>query len=355
MNDSLLTHRERVRLALEHQATDRIPISMICSGINKPAYDALQKYLRETRNLSVERYLQPLLDVKEIQPKYVGPKLAEGEDIWGVRREPVSYGQAAYDEIKHYPLGEAGDINELANHRWPTTEWFDYTAIPEQVRQANSQEEYCLMVFGGNIFETAWYMRGFEQALMDMALSPDLLAYIMEGVTKFYIEHSRRMLEAADGEINLVFTADDIGGQAGLLMSLDMWAKNIKPYHEKLNSLIHGFGAKVIYHSDGSVMAAVDGLIDMGIDILQALQFDAKDMDPAVLKETYGERLCFEGGISVQKTLPFGTTDEVRQETLDRIAVLGEDGGYILGPSHVIQAGTPPENVVAMFDTAYSA
>ena len=99
-------------------------------------------------------------------------------------------------------------------------------------------------------------------------------------------------------------------------------------------------------------MKAVDGLIDMGIDVLQALQFSAKGMDPRVLKNQFGDRLCFEGGVSVQTTLPFGTTEDVSRETEELITILGKNGGYILGPSHYIQAGTPPENILAMFETA---
>ncbi|MFH0795516.1 MAG: uroporphyrinogen decarboxylase family protein [Candidatus Omnitrophota bacterium] len=99
-------------------------------------------------------------------------------------------------------------------------------------------------------------------------------------------------------------------------------------------------------------METVSSLIEMGIDILQALQFDTRGMDPVVLKEQYGNRLSFEGGISVQKTLPFGTAEDVKKEVLERIQVLGRNGGYILGPSHAIQTGTPPENIVMMFDTA---
>jgi uroporphyrinogen decarboxylase len=99
-------------------------------------------------------------------------------------------------------------------------------------------------------------------------------------------------------------------------------------------------------------MDAVEGLIDMGIDVLQALQFSAEGMDPVELKRKYGERLCFEGGISVQTTLPFGKPKDVRKEVEKMITVLGKNGGYILGPSHTIQAGTPPENIVTLFDTA---
>jgi uroporphyrinogen decarboxylase len=119
-----------------------------------------------------------------------------------------------------------------------------------------------------------------------------------------------------------------------------------------VNKVIHEFGAKVMYHTDGSVAEAVLGLIDMGIDCLQALQFSADNMDPVFLKESYGDRLCFEGGISVQTTLPFGTVEEVVNEVQEHIRVLAKNGGYIVGPSHAIQAGTPPENIVAMFDTA---
>ena len=135
-------------------------------------------------------------------------------------------------------------------------------------------------------------------------------------------------------------------------MSLAMWEKHIKPHHARINDMIHEHGARVIYHTDGAVMEAVPGLIDMGIDVLQALQFDAEGMDARLLKETYGDRLCFQGGVSVQQTLPFGSPESVRAEVEERIAVLGRNGGYILGPSHAIQAGTPVENVFAMFETA---
>ena len=109
---------------------------------------------------------------------------------------------------------------------------------------------------------------------------------------------------------------------------------------------------KVVYHSDGNVMPAVAGLVDQGVDVLQALQFSARGMEPVALKDTYGDRLCFQGGISVQTTLPFGAVEDVRREVRDRIRVLGRSGGYILSPSHTIMPGTPPENVIAMLETA---
>lgn len=349
-----LTHRERVLLALEHRETDRVPIAMVCSGINPPAYRALSEYLGRERGLSVEAYLQPLIDIRTIAPAYVGPPLEPRTDIWGVRRRPMSYGAGEYDEIEFGPLAEAETPADLERHRWPTTDWFDYSVIQDRIAAVGREGDYCLMVENGNIFETSWYMRGFERTLMDLLANPELVDAILGRVTDFFVEHFRRILGSARGRVDLVFTADDIGGQEGLLMSRAIWEERIKPFHVRLNRAIHEFGAKVIYHTDGSVMPFVPGLIDMGIDILQALQFDAKGMDPLELKGKFGDRLCFQGGVSVQRTLPFGSVAEVRQEVADRIRVLGRDGGYIFGPSHWIQSGTPPENVAAMFDTAVS-
>jgi len=347
-----LTHRERVRLALAHRETDRVPIAMVCAGLNPPARAALEAYLKRERGIGVEEYLEPLIDIKIVGPDYVGPALAPGTDTWGVRRRPVSYGAGEYNEIDHYPLAEAADPGDLRRHAWPEPGWFAYDRLPNHIAEAQAGGPWCLMAMNANPFETSWYMRGLERFMMDMVLRPELARGILTRVTDFYVEHFTRVLAAARGEIDLVFTADDIGGQQGLLMSLDMWADFLKPCHERINRVVHDAGAKVIYHSDGAVMDAVPGLIDMGIDVLQALQFDARGMDPVRLKRDFGDRLCFEGGVSVQKTLPFGTPDDVRREVRDRICVLGAGGGYILGPSHAVQAGTPPENIAAMFDTA---
>jgi uroporphyrinogen decarboxylase len=349
---SKLSSRQRVRLALEHQETDRVPIAMVCSGINPPAYADLENYLHRERATCVKDYLKGLIDIKDVAPTYCGPQLKSGEDFWGVVRHAVSYGAGSYDEISHYPLAGVKNPGDLKNQHFPCTQWFDYTALDTHIRMMQSTGDYCLMISNGNIFETTWYMRGFEQTFIDLVENPELFHAIMEQVTQFNIDHFTRMLEVADGRVDLAFTADDIGGQRGLLVSLPMWEKAIKPYHVRLNKAIHQFGVRVIYHSDGAVMKAVDGLMDMGIDVLQALQFSAEGMDPLKLKQTYGKRLCFEGGISVQTTLPFGTPEDVQREVIERITVLGKEGGYILGPSHAIQAGTPPENILAMFDCA---
>src|SRR5450756_2482910 len=99
-----LSSRERVLLALAHQGPDRIPIALVCAGINPPAHAQLEAYLQRTRGLSVAAYLESLIDIKDVAPAYIGPRLAPGVDMWGVRRVPISYGAGQYDEIAYYPL-----------------------------------------------------------------------------------------------------------------------------------------------------------------------------------------------------------------------------------------------------------
>lgn len=347
-----ITSRERVRLALNHQPADRIPIAMVCSGINPPVDAAFDRLLRARRGVSMQTYLDETLDVLGVAPDYIGPPLQVGEDIWGVRRKAQSFGLGAYDEIEYYPLAAASSPAEVLAHRWPNIDWFDYAGFSRKIDRIRAEKDKCLMISNGNIFESAWYMRGFEQIFLDMVDRPEFTHILLEKVADFQTGYFRRMLEAADGRVDLAFTADDLGGQNGLLMSLPTWETFIKPLHTRLNQVIHAFGAKVIYHTDGAIMKAVPGLIEMGIDVLQALQFSARGMDPEELNMKYGGRLCFEGGVSVQTTLPFGSPEDVAAETRRLIRVLGRGGGYILGPSHAIQAGTPAENVYAMFETA---
>jgi len=307
----------------------------------------------------LDSYLHTCTDLRWTGPAYVGPAdrnlgHADGShtDIWGVVRAPISYGGGSYDEICHYPLAGVTCAADLDKHIFPSPDWFDLTTFPTILDKAQEDGERALVLGCGNLFECAWYMRGFETMLGDLLAEPETAHAIMTRVTDFFVEFATRAFEAADGRIDIAFTADDIGGQEGLLMSLPLWEEMIKPYHVRLNKVLHGFGVKIMYHTDGAIMDALDGLVDMGIDILEALQFDAKGMDPAEMKRRVGDKIAFHGGVSVQSTLPFGTPDDVAREVRERLEILGANGGYILAPSHAIQAGTPPENIAALLKTS---
>ncbi len=159
-----------------------------------------------------------------------------------------------------------------------------------------------------------------------------------------------RTLEACGDLIDLVMLADDLGGQQGLLVSRERYREQIQPFHRALADIAHRLAphAKVMYHSDGAVFEVLPDLIDAGIEVLEAVQTDAAGMDPVALKQTYGDRLSFHGGIAVQSLLPYGDEKTVFDECQRLVEVFGAGGGYIAAPTHAIQVGTPPANVLAM-------
>jgi uroporphyrinogen decarboxylase len=348
-----MTSRERILTALSHKEPDIVPFSMGFK-INYPAKKDLAEYMKKDIS-ELDNLLDSISDIRHVGPRYIGSKdrnisLPDGSyiDIWGIKRSPVKNQKDTYMEISEYPLGGIETIDELEKYMFPDISWFDFSGIPGYIDDVlNKDGEYAVMMGNGNIFETSWYMRGLEVMFADLIVEKEYTHWLLNKVTEFFIGYFKKALEIADGRIDLAFTADDIGGQNDLLISLPLWEEMIKPYHKRLNKTIHEYGAKIVYHSDGAVMKAVDGLMDMGIDVLEALQFDAVGMNPVELKEKAGNKLSFHGGVSVQSTLPFGTPEEVEEEVLERIKVLGKNGGYILAPSHAIQAGTPPENIYA--------
>ncbi len=205
---------------------------MVCSGINEPVRTAFAEYIDRRCGCSLAAYLDFLIDIQTVSPEYIGPPLAPNTDIWGVRRAAVNYGQGFYHEIEYYPLAKATCADDIIGHPWPSPDFFDYSTIPQQIHTIQKKGERCIMVANGNIFETSWYMRGFEQIFLDMAENPALAHEILQRVADFYVEYFRRALAAGRGEIDLVFTADDIGGQNGLLMSLAMWKQFIQLHHQ---------------------------------------------------------------------------------------------------------------------------
>ena len=337
--------------ALDHQETDRVPIAMVCGGINPPALRALDDFLLKDRGIGAQDYIDTFLDVAEV---WVTGVFGQEWDMWGVGRKDVSYGEGSYSEIVHYPLRDLHSLQEIRSYSFPRVKDMAVDEWAGEIRALRKQRDQSIVLANANLFETTWYMRGLEQAFEDMLLRPELIHSIMEPVTTFFTDYFYAILKRCPGEIDMVFTADDIGQQDALLLSLDMWEEFIKPYHVRINDMIHEMGARVIYHTDGAVSEAVPGLMDMGRDVLHALQFSAARMDAQELKDNFGEKLCFEGGMCVQKVLPFGSVEEVRKETRRLISILGKKGGYLCGPSHFIQDGTPPENITAFFDEAQS-
>jgi uroporphyrinogen decarboxylase len=191
-----------------------------------------------------------------------------------------------------------------------------------------------------------------QEFLMDMVNQPEIPQYIMERLTDIYVENTRRVLELAGDRLDMVYFYDDVATQQNLMISARMWRRVIKPLHQRIIDVAKAYGKPVMYHCDGALYPLIPGLIEMGVDLLSPVQADAAGMDPQRLKDEFGDRLSFHGGIDIIKTLPRGSVDDVKAEVAERMRVLGRNGGYILASSHHIQSDTPLANVYAMYDLA---
>lgn len=345
-------------LALAHQETDRVPVDFLATA---ETWAKLKQYLGITDPELILRHLGT--DLRHPRQSYIGPPLVRypdgsWSDSWGVRRRLVAHLHGAYDEIIEHPLAKLRDAKELANYPWPQSRWWDAEDLALQIRRLDGEDCYAMALeeFGdpGGIFEIAWYLRGMEQFLVDMVERPELAYEIMRRVTDFYMDLLGQVMAATGDRIDLIWTSDDIAHQHGRVISERCWRELIAPHHERLNKRIHELGSRVMYHSCGAVRPFIPALIDLGVDVLDVLQFSADGMDPREIKATFGEKLCFHGGMDVQSTLPRATAEEVRRITRERIDLLGRSGGYILSPTHNIQVDTPVTNILAMYAEAES-
>lgn len=347
--DKLLP-RERVLAALSHQVTDRVPLDFWAVP------ETWAKLKNHFGTEDEELILQNLgIDVRQFQPDYTGEivTLEDGSyyDPMGVHRIKVKNLYSEYEEYASSPLGFAETAEDLEKYdRWPDIEKFDFANLSKKIGDAH--KKYYIKLETGGLFELAWALRGYERFMMDMVLNPEIPHVIMGKLTDFFCEYVRRAMEYAGDKIDMIYTYDDIASQNGLLISKDMWKEFIRPYHVKLNSVIKSYGKTIMYHSCGAVYDVIEDLMALPIDVLNPLQPLAAGMDMEKIKKNFGDRLCFHGAIDIQFLLPQGSREEVAETVEKTIQVLGAGGGYILSSAHYIQADTPVENIITMYETA---
>jgi uroporphyrinogen decarboxylase len=273
-------------------------------------------------------------------------------DIWGHHIRVVKNPTGSYEENASWPLSAAGSVEDLKSHPWPQPDWWDFSPLPGLLEQMDQYGQHHIRFRVGSVFEVAWQLRGMQEFLVDMAVNPGLPLYIMDRMTEVCVENTRRVLELAGDRLDMVYFFDDVATQQSLMVSKKMWREHIRPRHERIIEVAKTFGKQVMYHCDGAIAPLIPELVDMGVDLLNPVQADAKGMEPEHLKAEFGHRLSFHGGIDIIETLPHGTLSDVQREVQDRVGVLGVGGGYILASSHHIQSDTPIDNVLAMYDPA---
>lgn len=343
-----LAHREPDRVPIDFWATQEIKQAVRCH-FGMESHDALLDFLGVDFRIAA-------------MPRYIGPSLkihpdGSRDDVWGVRRQTVTFGagdqQGTYQELLGSPLHAMITVREIdAYPAWPSPDWWDYSHAAEECRQ---YPDHGVMAMGDRLDRTAqlkpsMYLRGVEQIMLDLALQPEIVDCINDHIVSYFMEFNRRVFEAAQGGIAIFMMGDDFGTQTGPLMSVDMWKRFYEPGFRKYIELAHRYGIKVMHHTCGSIRPLIPLFIDAGLDILQSLQPRAAGMDLRELKREFGRYISFQGGIDIQHTLPRGSPADVKREVRDRLEAAKAGGGYILCTAHNLQADTPVDNIVALFE-----
>jgi uroporphyrinogen decarboxylase len=277
-------------------------------------------------------------------------------DNWGAKVHMPKKKGLYFDWVE-FPIKEA-TLEALDAYSWPELDSLDFiTKLARQAKHLYENTRYALTgsaLIGGGIFEQACTTRGYQDFLIALIRAPEFADQLMDRITEIYIESCINYLEQIGEYLDVFVYFDDVCGQNGWLISPEMYRRMIKPKQRRLIEAIKcRTEAKVFYHGCGAVFDLIPDLIDIGVDIINPVQVSARGMDTKRLKAEYGQEIVFwGGGIDTQRTLPFGTPEQVSDEVKRRIDDLAPGGGFIFAAVHNIQAFVPPENIVALFDTA---
>jgi len=357
--------RERVLAAIGHRTPDRVPVNYL----GTPETDAKLRQLfdlpaptdaRPGDVVENDWDLQTCLgtDLRTLRLHYCGPAIPQFDDervqnYWGVIKRPVRNETGLFMESCHLPWAAFETLDDVARYPWPDPAWFDYAALPGQCAACGDHA----VVYGwpGNmdLINGTAFARGFELTILGLATDDPVTLACMERRFEFHWEQSRRALEACGGRVDLLWIGDDFGTQRGLLLSPAKWRKLFAGKLRAMADLAHAHGARLMLHCCGGTRRIWGDLIDAGVDIYDTVQPEAAGMNPRDLFREFGARLALHGTVSTQKTLPFGTAEDVAREVRDRLD-FGAGGGLVIAPSHNIQTDTPLENVLALYRTAGS-
>jgi hypothetical protein len=415
----MLTSRERVNLALNHQEPDRVPLDLGASAVTGMQVDTVYK-LRQALGLDVPgtpvKVVEPYQMLGEIKPDLMH---AFGIDVVGLGKPATMFGfknegwkpwttfagtpvlvAAGFntdpDENGDILLYPEGDRSVPPSGRMPKGGFY-FDSIPRQLpldennlKLEDNLEEFgpisdadlshlrreaeriwtetdkaVLGNFGGTAFGDIalvpgpWLkhpkgIRDVEEWYVSTALRRDFVYRIFERQCEIGIKNLEKVHQVVGNRVTAVFVSGtDFGQQTGPFVSPKAYRELFKPFNKAVNDWVHKHTTwKTFIHSCGSVRALIPDFIDAGFDILNPVQCSAACMAPEELKQEFGDRVTFwGGGVDTQKTLPFGTVEEVRQEVCARLKTFGKGGGYVFNTIHNVQARVPIENVLAMYET----
>jgi len=343
--------RERVERALNHEETDRPPFQAtftpeFADKLRKVL--GLKKMFTEPHHREWYGYEMEILtgqDALQASCGWVTNYYLDNKpytDEWGVKWRIDEYetpqGKGYYTNIDQNPLK---DDQAAMRFKAPDPNKPGMYDTVKRLVKTYGNEYWIIGRVHTTMFESAWALRGMETLLMDFYLNPELAEHIIEETFQYHLEVVRNLAKIG---VDMIWLGDDFGAQDDLMLDPDLWRQVFKPRFAKIIAEAKNInpGIKIAHHSDGCNYAIVEDFIEIGLDVLNPIQTEC--MDPVIMQEKYGDRLCFFGGIAVQSTLPNGTFEELKSEYDWLKGSLGKGGGWICAPTHHVQLDTPVEN-----------
>ncbi|MCL2832266.1 MAG: hypothetical protein FWD78_03765 [Treponema sp.] len=332
-----MTKREYVLSTIKHREGDKVPY---CIQISEKAINLYgNKLLQDFNNKEVQDDLkQGNINYKEAINFSIGNYMTLIPAHWWQwdykNTSPIYKDPESTPDVMPAIIREdtAENFEEYNEH----TKWI-----------AEKYQTYIVSLIYGSHFEKANFIRGIENFLADMGNSPEFAKKFLTFIIDLNMEILPKIVK--NKYIDAVLLGSDWGTQNDLIMSPQTWNELIMPGEEREYAIIKAAGKHIIIHSCGCILRIIPNLIEMGVDILNPVQSECMDLN--LLKETYGSKLTYWGGISTQKTLPYGTPHDVIRETEQVIKLMSRNGGYITCPSQVIQEDVPYENLKALIET----
>ncbi len=334
-----MTQKERVIAQINHEETDRVPYHLMFDpGSN--IEELLDKFYGSNSwrdKVDNAIYQLPL------------PSTGINLDL-GLEKYTDAYGSEWRLDLRPFALEKPAITQpSLEGYTFPKVsdlfdEGFEANALRLIEEQKNS---FVVAAYGFGLFERSWVLRGFENVLMDVVANLDFYEELLDKLLVHQLEILERLLLLpVDG----IWFFDDWGFQQGVLIGAERWRKLFKPRYEKLYRRTHESGKYVLSHCCGAIEKILPDVIEIGLDVYQSVQPEARNNNPYDLKQKYGDKITFWGGLGSQNMIPFGSPSEIKEEVRHLCKDMSKGGGYILGPAKEIQPETPDVNVAAVVE-----
>ena len=249
-----------------------------------------------------------------------------------------------YMETIEAPLKDATTVQDVLNH--PVPDPYAPGRFDDAVKYIEMYKDdyYIIGDLELTMFEMSWHQVGLAKFMMDMAMEEAYIFTLMDRVKEFSIGIARQLVEIG---VDAIWFGDDFGAQNNMLISPRMWRKHFKPRYAELWQEVKALNPNVIiaYHTDGAVSPILGDLAEIGMDVFNPVQPNVPGHDPQDLKDQFGDRMAFWGAIDQQYLMVRGTAEEIEADVAEKIRVLGEGGGYMCSPAHIIQADVSMDNV----------